>query len=209
MRKLLGKIKKATFGTNHAFWFARDLGAPLAPHGIVVEPGAVSVDFNSFQAVVAWLKKEAAGYPWIYNKQEIDCARKHAHLFPAIRYRGEIVGYAKIAFKKAFVQDYEGDIALQDDEAFIYDTFILPEFQKRRIATKLLSEALCYLNKTKISFVYCHIPGWNKASEKLYRNLGFQKIAHVRYMRILRFRFFSNNPDKVKRKSRIFCLRNF
>jgi ribosomal protein S18 acetylase RimI-like enzyme len=200
LRGFLGKIRRATFRTNHAFWFAKDLKSD--ENANLSEHDELTVEFHNFEEVVGWLKKEAVQFPWIYNKQEIDSALRNSHLYPAIKYNGETVGYVKVALNKVYIEDYEDEIPLERDECYIYDTFILPEFRMKHFTIKFLKQVLAFLKKIGIYFVYCHIPHWNKASLKLYRNLGFRKIAHIRYVRIFKMRIFSNDPVKVKRMYR-------
>lgn len=161
---------------------------------------------DDYHNLAAWLKKQAPDYPWVYNQREIEYASKYGHLYSSIYYQGEIAGYVKVALLWAYIEDYEGEIPLETDEAFIYDTFTIPKFQKKHFATKLLSEVLRYLGTSTVAFVYCHIPEWNTASRRLYQKLGFQKIAQIRYLRIMKWKYFSNNPVAIKAKGRAACL---
>lgn len=70
-RKILGKIRRATFRTNHAFWVAKDLRSAADDIAGLSVYSELSVEFHNFEEVVGWQKK-AVQFPWIYNKREID-----------------------------------------------------------------------------------------------------------------------------------------
>jgi len=206
LKKKLGKVKRGTFRANQAFWYVKLIkGAEVQPES-TPDNEAIEITVNDYHNLSKWLKKHSSDYPWIYNQQEIEYAAQYGHLYASIYHQGEIVGYVKVALVWAYIEDYEDGIPLEADEAFIYDTFTLPKFQKRHFATKLLSAVLDHLKTSAVNFVFCHIPEWNIASRKLYQKLGFKKIAPVRYVRIMKRQYFSNKPLAVKAKGRAACL---
>jgi len=206
LKRKLGKVKRGTFRANHAFWYVKLInGAEIQPNS-TPDDEAIEIFINDYHNLSNWLKKHSSDYPWIYNQVEIEYAAQYGHLYSSICYQGEIVGYVKVALGWAYIEDYEDGIPLEEDEAFIYDTFTLPKFQKRHFATKLLNAALAHLKTSTVAFVFCHIPEWNVASRNLYKKLGFKKIAPVRYVRIMKRQYFSNNPLAVKAKGRAACL---
>lgn len=101
----------------------------------------------------------------------------------------KIVGYTWICFQK---MKYEPVIEytsfFHDNEALIYDTFVFPEFRKKKIALKLIESGLryMYLKGYKKSFV--HIQWDNVPSVKSFEALGFHPIKLVIYLRVFTFK---------------------
>jgi len=205
IRKVLAQFKNKTFQTNDAFWYCNNLstGTGLASaedRDITVTDGCIELE-----RAMQWIREQSVQMPWIYVPEETEYATRYHHCYPLLIWEGEISGYIKIALKKAFIQDYEDEISLEDDEAFICDTFILPALRGRHLGRSLLSEALRQL--TEIRFVFCHIPGWNRASTRLYQHLGFKQIGHIRYIRLLKLRFFTHNPNEIKKAGKASVTR--
>jgi len=200
IRKKLGKVKRKLFKTNEAYWYSKHLGEEVIIR-IREEPG-LRVEFYGYAETINWIRKYYKEFPWIYNPKEVKCAEKYNHFYPSLKYNDKVVGFIKIAIVRAYIEDYEDEISLADDEAFIYDTFILPEFRKKRMGSFMLFSILNELKKKNFLFAFCHIPNWNCASCKLYQGMGFKRISYIRYIRLFRFRYFSAKPDTVKKKAR-------
>lgn len=200
VRKMLGKICRNFFRINDAYWYCNKL-AENYDVPLINEPG-LRVECNNYSETMQWIKKHHDVFPWIYNSKERELAETFGHIYPALKYHEDIVGYTKIAIKRAYIEDYEDVIVLERDEAFILDTFILPEFRDRHMGNIMLGHVLNELSKKGVIYVFCHIPGWNKASLKLYRNKGFEQISHVWYFRFMNLRHLSCNADILKKKGR-------
>lgn len=198
-RKKLGRIKRCLFKTNAAYWYFKPLIKNDCPR--IQFHSEVRFEPCNFAETVQWIIDHKNQFPWIYNTKELDCAARYGHFFPSLKYQGDIIGFAKVALKRAYIEDYEGEIILNDDEAFIYDTFILPEFRKKHMGSFMLDNVFVYLQRRGIHAVFCHIPEWNIASSKLYLKMGFKRLCHVRYIRFLRFRYFSNRPQGIKERA--------
>ncbi len=200
IRKTIGAIKRKNFKTNHAFWYCKLLDHEKTIHYGRNHDPSITIDYSNREHAIRWIQEQSTKFPWIYVPEEIDYATRYHHYYPLLIREGKICGYIKVALNKAYVEDYENELSLQYDEAFICDTFILPDLRGQHLGRTLLSATLSQL--TNIRFVYCHIPGWNQASRRLYQHLGFQRIGHIRYIRLMRFRFFSHKPEKIKETGR-------
>jgi len=206
LRSLLGRIFRRTWRTNHADWFCCQLpGKALA----LSEGEAASeacLIWDDYETSIAWIREQSHRFKWIYNAREVEIGENYRHFYPLLLYGGKPVGYIKIALETAFVEDYEDCLPLTPDEAFICDTFILPESRGKGLARVMLEQALTRLGDQGLRFVFCHIPGWNTASIRLYQGLGFRRIGHVRYLRLLGLRLFSNDPLKTKARGRSLAI---
>ena len=200
MRKRLGDMKRTNYRINNAYWYCKYLAAD--EYFDVERIDGLKVEFNDSLKTTLWIKTYHKMFPWIYNSREMESAMKYDYFLPSLEYQGAIIGYLKIARERAYVEDYEGEIVLKADEVFILDTFILPEFRGRHMGSFMLGHVLYELRKKGITFVFCHIPGWNKSSLKLYQNMGFKHISNVWYFRILKLRHMSCNPDMLREKGR-------
>ena len=199
-RKQLGKIRRKAFKTNHALWFCKHISPEDGSIFNSVDNELITIDCHNFSEAVQWIEKQSKQFPWIYDPIEIDYAKRYDHFYPLIIYDGNIAGYIKIALTKVYIEDYEDEIALEENEAFIYDTFILSELRKRYLGQSLLKGAIAELANKHYSFVFCHIPELNQASLKLYQNAGFKQISHVRHLRLFGFRYFSHKLQAIKEK---------
>ena len=196
----MGKLRRKAYKTNRACWYCKNLKEG-GTRFLKVNP-ELRFEFYKFSETVQWIREIQDKFPWILKKKEIHTSDIYNHYYSNLKTDGELIGFIKIGIDHVYVEDYESEISLADDEVFIYDTFILPEYRKRYLGSIMLQCALNELERIGVSYVFCHIPGWNEASIRLYRSLGFRPVVHVRYLRLLRFRFFSKNLDKVREKGR-------
>lgn len=195
--KAVRKFRLLLYQTNDAEWLNKDLRD-------VVESQAPDVSarviFSSREKVVAWMKENSSRYPWIYIEAENYIACIHDHVYPFIVHNNEIVGYIKIGMKRVYIDDFKRFMRIPDKNAFIYDTFILPNYRGKHMGSFLLASVLEYLRMHGYERVWCHIPKWNTASLKLYEGAGFQKISHIKFVKLMSFRFYNFHPEKIMRK---------
>lgn len=180
------------FETNSAFWFERGLAQEL-PRLTAKIPAAA--ELFSADDTIKWIKNDCES--WMLNQKELKCGLSENHLFPHLKCDNRIVGYAKIGLGRVYIQDFRKIIALPANFAFIYDTYIVPEYRGRDLAPFLISEVMSYLKSRGVKRIGCHIPGRNTASLGSYAKLGFKRINHIRYFRILGIKLFTSSPELV------------
>jgi GNAT superfamily N-acetyltransferase len=182
------------FSANNSVWFRRDLNEPV----LSVKPDRkMEIVFNSSIKIVDWLRENSAKYPWVFVEDEIRIAEKENHSYPFVIYNDDIIGYMKIAFNRAFIQDFRETIRIPPKNAFIYDTFVRPEERGKRVGTFLLSGVLENLKMLGYERLWCHIPLRNKASLQLYRNAGFERVSNIRFFSVAKLKFFSRHPERI------------
>jgi len=194
INKASKKVKEYTFMTNNAFWLCRNLKQPIPEIELQKK---FHVCFDSDKKTVAWLKEHHGKYGWMYLPKEIEVKEKEKHFFPTVRNDNKIIGYLKVGFNKVYIMDYDDVLPLPKKVALIYDTFVLAEYRRFGIASSLLTKTMDMLRKSGYEYLWCHIPPWNKASFKLYAKMGFNKVSYVRFIRLLRWKFFTRNPTKI------------
>jgi ribosomal protein S18 acetylase RimI-like enzyme len=192
--KALKRLLILLFRTNNALWFKRELSKPILSQRPDQE---MRVDFWSRDRIIKWLRENNTRFPWLYIEREIKVADLENHLYPFILYNGNIIGYVKIAFNRVFIQDFNKIIKIPSENAFIYDTFIMPEHRHKHVGTFLLSEAMKHLKTGGYERLWCHIPPWNAASLNLYQNAGFEKVLNIRFYSLANFRFFNDYPERI------------
>jgi ribosomal protein S18 acetylase RimI-like enzyme len=201
LRKKLGKIRRKLFKTNAAYWYYKVLKKDEYIKRPLIEAKMI-FDNSNHSEVVQWILSHRNEYPWIYNAKELKSAFEYSHFYPCLKMDGEIIGFIKVAFEKVYIEDYEREIDLGKEEAFIYDTFVLPEYRRKYLACYLLAELFNDLIRKGTAVVYCHIPRWNVASSRLYLKMGFQRLSYVRYLRFLKYYHFSHKLEDIRKQAR-------
>lgn len=186
--RLIKKIIHFVFITNSAIWFERDL------LDIAELEAKIPVEINMAcgSETIEWLKNREE--TWLFNPREIEVGLKNNHYFPTVRYKGNIIGCAKVGMSRVYIADFERIINFPADMIFIYDTFVLPEYRGRGIAPYLISEIMKFAAAKGFRRIRCHIPDWNKASINAYTKIGFKKIKNIRCMRIMGSSILTSNP---------------
>jgi GNAT superfamily N-acetyltransferase len=190
-------IRKLSFGrisTNGAIWYAKN----LTEHSIQVwvRPSIpVSVEFCSFQETLDWIRglKE----PWMVNDTEQIIAMEEKHYWGNVKTDQCIIGYLKIGMNRVYINDYGRTLTFAEGVAFIYDTFVLPEYRNKNVATYLIQKGCCFLEAKGLSRAFCHIPAWNKASAKTYAKVGFAPARPIRFFRVLGLTFLTSDPTHL------------
>ncbi|HEY5512941.1 MAG TPA: GNAT family N-acetyltransferase [Geomonas sp.] len=203
IRRTLGRFKRGLFASNSAIWFCGALAARPDWH----PSSETRIVFEDFEAACAYIGGQSARFPWIASPGELAAARRWGHYYPLIYHAGEIAGYIKIALGKAYVEDFDALIGLQQDEAFVCDTFIDPEFRGKGLSKELVGATAAWLRERGMRYLFCHIPEWNAASLKLYRGLGFKSIRKVNHVRVCGMRYYSTPPEQVFAAGRLLHRR--
>ncbi|MBI5235122.1 MAG: GNAT family N-acetyltransferase [Deltaproteobacteria bacterium] len=167
-----------------SIWFYRTLKDPIKP----VQPGMdVEMVFlaEDKSGLIAWLKENSRSFPWIYIEKEVESALANGHIFGCVRRNDEIAGYVKIGIGPTYIHDFGRTIRFPDGVAFIYDTFVAPEYRGKRIGLYAVSGALNHLKRAGFKGVWCHIEEWNCASLKTFMRAGFTEASRIRFMRVL------------------------
>ena len=196
LRRGVRKTRTMLAASNCAVWFKRDL-RDAASETAVVEN--VSVEMENHD-IVQWLSNHHAAYPWMYITKELRCANENGHLFATIKTAETIIGYIKIGLKQVYILDFDHEIPLPPDTAFIYDTFLLPLYRGKKIIRFALAETSKQLTQRGIRYVWCHIPPRNHASRRAFEQCGFKTAGFIRFVRFFKLKFLLNG-------SRTLCFR--
>jgi GNAT superfamily N-acetyltransferase len=199
VKSSLGHIFRNTIRTNCAVWFCGNL-AECPVTGLCRD---VAIELNDLERSMRYIERMAERFPWILVPGEVAAARRWNHFYPLVSCDGDPAGYIKIAIGQAYVEDFDEMLSLRDDEAFVCDTFLAPEFRGRGLSKVLLAESIAWLRQKGVEYLFCHIPEWNSASLGLFRGFGFRRIRKVRHMRVLGKRFYTVHPAKILASGRM------
>jgi len=191
MSRMLKKIQSIAFKTNDSIWFVREGNQEIQR---VRELSDYEVCFDGFEEIVEWLREKNATYPWMYSEKEISAAREYGHLIPFLKLKNDIVCYTKVALNKVYIRDYGSVFSLGPNKAMFYDTTVLPPFRGKKLPQYLKNEIFIFLKKRGIDRIFAHIEPWNVASIRSNQRMGFKEIGRNRFVRVLGFKFHSNNP---------------
>lgn len=207
VRGALRDIGRGLLYLTSATWYRRECGAPTArgdpqpgatgqgPGVGGPEPGvaAAEIVLDAPEATFAALPDEDR------HPQLVRAALEHHHLLAHAALGGRIVAYLLVGIGRVYVHDYRQCLALPPDAAFIYDTFVARELRGRRLAGRLVEASLEALAARGVERVFCHIPDWNRASQKAYQRLGFKPVGRVTYARVAGVGFFIAGPHRLLR----------
>jgi ribosomal protein S18 acetylase RimI-like enzyme len=194
-QKVLRKSKSLAFRTTNSIWFERGLENPVE----CVRPGIdIQIEFlvEERHRLAEWLKEKDRNFPWLYLDEEMRIADRNGHTFTVIRYGAEIIGYMKIGVNLTYIRDFNKTIRFPEGAAFIYDTFVLPQYRQLHLANFALGKSLEYLTEHNYRKVYCHIEKWNRPSLRLYTKMGFDEIGSIRFSTVFGMQFFLFNSYK-------------
>jgi len=196
--KTIAHIIEATICSNSADWYHLDINDYIQHQKHTTNDDInITVTFNDSQATMDWLYELKSEINWLWNKKEINTAKKYSHYYILIKLNGQKAGCIKVGGSRVYITDFDREIVLPENTAFIYDTFIHADFRGHRLATRLVNETLTFLAIQGYSYVWCHIPRWNHASIKTYKKCGFLPVTYIRYFRFMFWSFYSKHPEKV------------
>ncbi len=196
--KIFRKVKNCAYSYNSAIWLKKKTDDSTEQ---VVSDIEFKVDFSN-RNIFQWLKDHHATYSWLYILKEIKCAEKNDHIFVTFVDEEEIIGYIKIGIKNVYVLDFDEIVTVPFGVAYIYDTFVLPEYRKKNIIPHAFNRITSHLRERGINEIFCHIPAWNIASIKLYKKLGFEEVAFIVFGRIFQLKFLIKDKNRVSFKVR-------
>ena len=119
---------------------------------------------NGGVCFVAMVENKVAGFAWLYLQK-----RKYE---PAI----------------------EREETFRDDEALIYDTFVLSKFRRKGVGNKLNEEGLCYIKSKGYKKSLVYIQADNIPSIKSFETVGFYPTKIITCLRIFRFKRIKEYP---------------
>ena len=136
-----------------------------------------------------WLFDNRERYPWIYFPDEIESSNQFDHWYPVIFDGKSLVAWIKLARTSVFIHDFEASVDLPGKVAFIYDTFVDPEYREQGLGCLIIEKTRSFLATEGYTAVACHIEDWNIPSIKAFKAAGFKPLGHIQYIRLAFIRF--------------------
>ncbi len=193
VKKSLQTLYSLSYYSTSSIWFCRDLHEP-APDMPGLDPKA-EIDFliDDKQALIPWLKCHGKKFTWMHIERELQLADSEGHVFVRISYGEKTAGYIKVGVNGTYIHDFGRIVTFPPETAFIYDTFILPDYRGNNLSFYAVIKTLSFLKERNYKRILCHIEGWNVASLKVFRKSGFKEICSIRFSRILGLPIFLKN----------------
>ncbi len=135
--------------------------------------------------LINWLREHNARFPWMYKEKEIQLAETDKHIYATILHHRDVIGYIKVGINNVYIHDFDKIVCFPKDAAFIYDTFVLPEYRGKNIAFYAISRTIDFLREAGFKKLWCHIEKWNTASLKTFQKAGFTPKGTIRFSMIL------------------------
>ncbi len=190
--KALKMLYGLAYYSTSSLWFSRPLSEPI-PEPDTYQDLTVEFLIDKKKILVDWLKTNNSTFTWMYIEKEIELAKQEKHIFVNISLNSQIIGYIKIGINRTYIHDFDKVADFPAGTAFIYDTFILPEYRRNNISYYAITKTLRYLAEHNYRKLFCHIEGWNRASLKLFKKAGFKNIGTVRFSKIIGLPIFLIN----------------
>ena len=107
----------------------------------------------------------------------------------------KVAGFAWLYFqKRKYEPAIEREETFRDDEALIYDTFVLSEFRRKGVGSKLNEESLRYLKSKGYKKVLVYVQADNIPSIKSFETVGFYPTKIITCLRIFKFKRITEHP---------------
>lgn len=192
IKKLGRKIKHLTFRTTCSIWFCKSLNETVDP---TTTQSDIDINFlvEDKSKLIDWLRGHNERFPWMYKSKELQLAETDKHIYVSLLCSSNIIGYIKIGINNVYIHDFDKVACFPKDSAFIYDTFILPEYRGKNIAFCAISKTIDFLREAGYKKLWCHIEKWNTASLKTFQKAGFIPKGAIRFSRILGLPIFIKN----------------
>ena len=191
-RKGWQKARQFMFYSTCSIWYERNLDDPVSriTPGLDLEPDFLAHDKSE---LIEWLKWHQNRFPWIYLNKEIETALANKHIFFILKHKHSIIGYVKIGVGPTYIHDFDKTLVFEPSAAFIYDTFILPEYRGMNLALFAVNEVARFCKERSFKKMICHIEKWNTPSVKTFKKAGFQAVDSIRFIRVGRLSFYLRN----------------
>lgn len=119
---------------------------------------------------------------------------------------GSLAAYLWANLKgKAYIPEFEREVIFDNNEAYMYDGFTLPDFRKRQAMTKIVEEMFRFFmsqNKTKacgITLVN------NEPPQKVLAGLDFHVTKTLAFTEIFGFKKFTEHSNEVSTSASAKC----
>jgi len=182
-QKLHNRITKSLYYSTCSFWYERNLKDPIDDFMPDINIKTEFLIHDKYR-LVEWFKKNKSRFPWIYFEKEISAALKYDHIFLVMQFENNIIGYVKIGRDHCYIHDFDKLIQFEPGNAFIYDTFILPEYRGKNLALFAINQTCQYLREQGFKKIICHIEQWNTPSIKTFGKGGFRTTGTIRFIRL-------------------------
>ncbi len=143
--------------------------------------------------LIRWLKYYSDRFPWIYCQKEMEFATANEHTFFVMRQNKKIIGYVKIGIGPTYIHDFDSHVVFEPQTAFVYDTFILPDYRGMHLTVFALGKVAGHFREHGFKRILCHIEKWNTPSVKAFTQAGFKGIGSIRYIRVANISFYLYN----------------
>lgn len=202
-RRIGNRVLDALWQCNSADWYHVSLAD--GARRMEMPPG-VAVSLDDPEKTIAWMQAIKPKFDYAYIPDEIETARREGHILVLLTIDGCNAGYLKVAVGEAYVTDLRRRIRLPSQTAFIYDTFMHPDFRRRGGASLMVAAAMVELRRRGYRCLWCHIPRWNLASQKTFRKNGFRRIGTVKNIHLPGWTFSTRRPERMLlRQSKAFA----
>ena len=171
---VLKRAGKRLYRTNSAYWFIRDLSAPIPEFSA---PFVVNVVKNQTEQVIKYMEKKN-----YLSEKEIEVGMKEGHWFLGLIVNEQVMGFCKCGFKRVYVNDFNEVLQLPDKISFIYEYEIDETIRGKGIAKYFISSVLKMLKYDEWRFAVCHIPPWNTPSIKVIEACGFKRLEWIKFI---------------------------
>jgi RimJ/RimL family protein N-acetyltransferase len=191
---ILSNFARRILRTNAAIWFRLDLNeyAPATQEENSLSPGFMDLD-----EARSFFKDNHDSFPWMFVEEEMEMAQAAGHVFPCLRDGDVVIGYVKLGFEKVFVTDFERVLFIPSTAALIYDTFIAPSHRGKGLGSLVIGLAADFAHKNEFHDLWCHVPAWNVASQKMVERVGLKAVGEVRFIKLLGKDFFRKRPTTL------------
>ena len=192
IRRACKKVFRLVLETNSATWYVRNLDSS----GVQVQADIpLNIDFYDFEGTLNWIRDQ--NISWMLNVEELEVAIAEGHYWANAKVDGAIIAYTKVGFGRVHVNDYRKAVEFPKDTAFLYDSYVLPEFRGKKVVPCLMNEACLLLASRGFRKVLGYVPEWNTSSIKSVKRVGLKQARKIRYLRILGFRILTGNPSNL------------
>lgn len=195
LRKGWRKSRHFLFYSTSSTWYKYELDRTVLLTAPTLNLEVVCLERDKSE-LIDWLEKNRDSFPWIFSKKELNSALANKHLFFILKHEKKIIGYIKVGIGPTYILDFDRTVEFEPEVAFVYDTFILPEYRGMNLALYALRLVSSHFRQKGFKRILCHIEPWNLPSVKTYEKAGFHKAGTIRFVRIAICSFYILNRSR-------------